>query len=117
MAEFIKFFAPYITPTSTVLVAFITTCGALIVKRYFSLSDRRTRRDELCDRYENAYGILAFWSRQFKQSVVSIDSLRNDPTHGDEYALMRLRELATEPTPLEQLDRYIQGVEDLPDGD
>lgn len=106
-----------VSPGATVAVAFITTCGALLLKRFFSLSDRRAARLEVAERYENAYRILSYWARQFKQSVASVDALRDDANHGNTYALQRLHELAIEPTPLDALERYVEGVGELPDGD
>lgn len=115
--DYAKIVGAFITPWSAVFVAFITTCGALVLKRQFSLADRRTKQDERCERYENAYRVLTFWVRQHMQTILTIDTLRQDAAFGDVYALGRLRELAQEETPLEPLERYVEGVAELPLGD
>lgn len=115
--DILKILSGTITPTSAVIIAFITTCGALLVKRHFSLADRRTQHEEQCERWENGYRILSFWARQHWQNILSLDTLREDPNYGTTYALMRLREMASEETPLEKLDAYVEGRADLPGGE
>lgn len=111
--EFVKMFGQILTPLNSIIIAFITVCGTLVLRRRFTLQDRRQSRENRCDRIEIGYHILYNWSFYYLSMIRQVDHLRKEGRVDDEYVSHRVSEIASSNPPHERIDKYIQTGEGL----
>lgn len=108
-----NFLNQILTPLNALLLALVSSCGLAIFKRRWSVVDRRERKDNRYERLEMCWRILSFWARQKQQTMIALNTMLVNDRESAPYVLRRLQELAQEPTPFDELARFLETGEGL----